>query len=237
MMTSSNIFRVTGPLSGEFTGHRWIPAHRPVTQSFDVFFDLRPNKRLNKQPWVWWFETPSWSLWRQCNEVRTVNYCTSSHHDHGANLFCPGVLFCSCKQSLKLYESPIDKHHKYEQNLKRIMRQGLVDVGHSVDRPSDPLNDCIQCTLWITLLQYCGCWWPGHATNCYCIKPFNPEHPDLNKRSIDFLRKWLVKWICLSFTRDDPLHIISMTGLSNQSKYTKRAKTSTNYCGESGVRI
>ena len=27
MMTSSNgnIFRVTGPLSGEFTGHRWIP--------------------------------------------------------------------------------------------------------------------------------------------------------------------------------------------------------------------
>ena len=27
MMTSSNgnIFRVTGPLCGEFTGHRWIP--------------------------------------------------------------------------------------------------------------------------------------------------------------------------------------------------------------------
>ena len=20
-----------------------------------------------KQPWGWWFETPSWSLWRQCN--------------------------------------------------------------------------------------------------------------------------------------------------------------------------
>ena len=26
MMTSNgNIFRVTGPLCGEFTGHRWIP--------------------------------------------------------------------------------------------------------------------------------------------------------------------------------------------------------------------
>ena len=27
MMTSSNgnIFRITGPLCGEFTGHRWIP--------------------------------------------------------------------------------------------------------------------------------------------------------------------------------------------------------------------
>ena len=26
-----------------------------------------PNKTLSKQPWSWWFETPSWSLWRQCN--------------------------------------------------------------------------------------------------------------------------------------------------------------------------
>ena len=40
-MTSSNenIFRVTGPLCGEFTGPR------PVARSFDIFFDLRPNKR------------------------------------------------------------------------------------------------------------------------------------------------------------------------------------------------
>ena len=46
---------------------RWIPPQRPVTRSFDVFFDLRLNKRLSKQLWGWWFETPSWSLWRQCN--------------------------------------------------------------------------------------------------------------------------------------------------------------------------
>ena len=45
MMTSSNgnIFRVTGPLCGEFTCPRWIPhTHRPVTRSFDV--DLRLNQ-------------------------------------------------------------------------------------------------------------------------------------------------------------------------------------------------
>ena len=48
MMTSStgNIFRVIGPLYGEFTGPREVlpgefPAKRPVTRSFDVFFDLR----------------------------------------------------------------------------------------------------------------------------------------------------------------------------------------------------
>ena len=78
MMTSSNgnIFRVTGPLCGEFTGPVEFPTQRPVTRSFDVFFDLRLNKRLSKQPWGWWFETPSWSLWRQCN----ARYWLLSNH-------------------------------------------------------------------------------------------------------------------------------------------------------------
>ena len=70
MMTSSNgnIFRVTGHLCGEFTGPGEFPTQRSVTRSFDVIFDLCLNKRLNKQPWYWWFETPSCSLWCQCNE-------------------------------------------------------------------------------------------------------------------------------------------------------------------------
>ena len=51
MMTSSNgnIFRVTGPLCGEFTSPGEFPTQMPVTRSFDVFFDLRLNKRLSKQ--------------------------------------------------------------------------------------------------------------------------------------------------------------------------------------------
>ena len=63
MMTSSNgnIFRVTGPLS--------------VTRSFDVYFDLRPNKRLSKQSWGWWFETLSWSLWRHHNGEKSTSRC------------------------------------------------------------------------------------------------------------------------------------------------------------------
>ena len=70
MMTSSNgnIFRVTGPLCGEFTSPGEFPAQRPVTRSFDVFFHLRLNKRLSKQPWGWWFETTRWSLWRHRND-------------------------------------------------------------------------------------------------------------------------------------------------------------------------
>ena len=50
------------PVTGEF------PTQRPVTQSFEVFFDIRPNKRLCKQSWGWWFETLSRPLWRHCNE-------------------------------------------------------------------------------------------------------------------------------------------------------------------------
>ena len=66
MMTSSNgnIFRVTGPLCGQFTG----PGEFPKGQwRGALMFSLRLNKRLSKQPWGWWFEPPSWSLWRPRN--------------------------------------------------------------------------------------------------------------------------------------------------------------------------
>ena len=49
------------PVPGEF------PTQRPVRRSFDVYFDLRPNKRLSKQSWGWWFETPSCPLWHRRN--------------------------------------------------------------------------------------------------------------------------------------------------------------------------
>ena len=48
-------------VTGEFS------SQRPVTWSFDVFFDLRLNKWLSKQSWGWWFETTSHPLWHQCN--------------------------------------------------------------------------------------------------------------------------------------------------------------------------
>ena len=44
------ICAVNSPVPGEF------PAQRPVTQSFDLFFDLRLNKRLSKQSWGWWLK-------------------------------------------------------------------------------------------------------------------------------------------------------------------------------------
>ena len=50
-------------VTGEF------PSQRPEMRSFDVFFDLRLHKRLSKQSWGWWSETPSRSLWRHCSGI------------------------------------------------------------------------------------------------------------------------------------------------------------------------
>ena len=55
------IFAGNSQVTGEF------PAQRLVTRSFGIFIDLRLIKRLSKQSWGWWFETPSRPLWRHSN--------------------------------------------------------------------------------------------------------------------------------------------------------------------------
>ena len=57
------------PVTGEF------PSQRPVTWSFDVFFDLCVNKWLSKQSWGCWCEMPLCPLWRQCNEITLIKLC------------------------------------------------------------------------------------------------------------------------------------------------------------------
>ena len=87
MKTSSNgnIFRITGLLCEEFTVTGEFPSQRPVKRSFEVFFDLRLNKRFSKHSWGWWFETPSRSLWRHCGGVILVICIFQSL---GTNLEC-----------------------------------------------------------------------------------------------------------------------------------------------------
>ena len=71
------------PVPGEF------PAHRPVTRSFHVFFDLRLNKPLSKQSWGGWFEALSRSLWRHRNVylrlwqwAQSIQYMPGIMHDY-----------------------------------------------------------------------------------------------------------------------------------------------------------
>ena len=109
IMTSSNgnIYRVTGPLCGEFNGPGEFPAQRPVTRSFDVFFDLRLIKWLSKEPWGWWFETPSLSLWCHCNALWTRYLCCIWDH---------------------VRTSPRQKYHKPYRRICRL----CCDLSHPV---------------------------------------------------------------------------------------------------------
>ena len=68
METSSALLALcagNSPATGEF------PTQRPVSRSFDLYFDLRPNKQLSKQSWGRWFETLSRPLWRHRNGTRS----------------------------------------------------------------------------------------------------------------------------------------------------------------------
>ena len=87
-----------------------FPAQSPVTQSFDVFFDLRQNKRLSKKSWGWWFETLSGPLWRHCNDRvhRILNSNTCRH-------LCVHWI-CLCKHAL-LYRT-VSQMHKYMHTTK-----------------------------------------------------------------------------------------------------------------------
>ena len=53
-------------VTGEF------PAQKPVTRSFGAFFDLCLIQKMSKRWRRRWFETPSRSLWRHCNESSQI---------------------------------------------------------------------------------------------------------------------------------------------------------------------
>ena len=84
------------PVTGEF------PSQRPVTRSLDAFFDLRLNKRLSKQSWSWWFETPSRSLWRHDND-----YLTNTFQNHFTGVY-------------KVYPNIPQYQHRSSLNMRKM---------------------------------------------------------------------------------------------------------------------
>ena len=83
-----NVHRCFSPFHLNTNCHKFINMKGPelkaahfllrTTRSFDVFFDLRLNKRLSKEPWGCWFRPPSWSLWRHCNVP--LSWCMWLYH-------------------------------------------------------------------------------------------------------------------------------------------------------------
>ena len=160
MMTSSNgnIFRVTGPLCREFTGPGEFPTQRPVTRSFDVFFDRRLNKRSSKQPRSWWLETLSCSLWRQSNDCNWVGsqltpFCRYMPH---VILFSPRFQIRASWPYLSIIYSTISWTHC-------IMVNGSVEIWVCVAE----LPFCLLFVYYTVFIRYgkpcemqntCRCW-------------------------------------------------------------------------------
>ena len=109
------------PVTGEF------PTQRPVTRSFDVFFDLRLNERLSKQSWGWWFESHRvhydvivMNLYGRIVVINTKNTCSVSVFPY-ANVCL--VLFYLPYQKLTSSVGSINLIfiHKYRTNTGKIL--------------------------------------------------------------------------------------------------------------------
>ena len=162
------------PVPGEF------PAQRPVTRSFDVFFDLRPNKRLCKQPWGWWFETLSWSLWRHRNDVATNNINDSCNRQR-----C--YIFFEFKWPSKHNEQTVNGYCS-RHSTKTVMYPGPADMQKSRGLDHSMINsmwgnknfqrwppsgctcnkDCRQCPFSVSLKQ----WADGNLSKIVRTRPF-----------------------------------------------------------------
>ena len=111
------------PVTGEF------PTQRPVTRSFDAFCDLRLNKRLSKQSWGWWFETPSCPLWRHCNAAGIPTYSKgwwhtiSSDKSHNNLAFVQGI-----------HQWPVNSPHKWSVRRKMFPFDVVIMHKHFLNR-------------------------------------------------------------------------------------------------------
>ena len=146
METFSALLRV-GLCAGNSVVIGEFPAQRPVTRSFDVFFDLRLNQRLSKQcPW----RIPCWFLFRYHPVIKLIvveitsiaDIATPSHwhprylSNSSDLLLVSGVKWRNCKCT---YRSSPPKSHLDERvcyRFKVLKMKGAKYNGFSMNTPS-----------------------------------------------------------------------------------------------------
>ena len=165
-MTSINeiMFRVTGPLCGKFTVHRWIPSQRPVTRSFDDFFYLRLNTRMSKQSRHRLFERPSRSFWRHCN----VTYW----------------LLCQCRIDLLSFSRELSLT-AFLRYLPDTLLNGTSPLYHKVSGPGE--CQCAEmCAAFVHLWREMDIFL--HSSYCTWKKYLNARTP--NSLSVRTVQIW-----------------------------------------------
>ena len=149
------------PVPGEF------PAQRPVTRSFDAFFDLRPNKRLSKQSWGWWMETPWCSLWHHRNADVSYILCLIFYKKwclhNGLSLWC-------WNQSIPLHWrhdcEVISNHQRFDCLLNclfksRSKKTSKLHVSGLYEFPAQRVSNAENVSIW----------WRHHARITRAIPP------------------------------------------------------------------
>ena len=81
--------------------NRWIPLTK--ANGGDVFCDLRLNKRLCKHLRRRWFETPSRSFWRHCNDIRRLSILPRSFWLKASNILHLRVWCLSLELTFQKY--------------------------------------------------------------------------------------------------------------------------------------
>ena len=113
-----------------------VLAQRPVTRSFDVFFDLRLNKRLSKQSRSWLFETLSSPLWRHSNVFKSYSALSQTSWPHDTRTHPPclyDVLSCMLTLLDLARNIPGEKHSGYHCYSCPGSLSRQVTRSHSID--------------------------------------------------------------------------------------------------------
>ena len=145
----------SSPVIGEF------PAQRPVTRSFDVFFDLHLNKRLSKQSWGWWFETPSRPLWRHCNDAIGNRKLSTEPSPQIGTVY---TIYHDRTHRMKNNEDMVTSHSRtctisfYRHNSKAwtlVSTFGIIRSGRNfIDRTGKLLDDIYELIFTFLLNSY-----------------------------------------------------------------------------------
>ena len=145
-----------------------FPSQRPVTWSFDVFFDLRLNKQLSKQSKSLWFETPSCSLYWHFNDMDTISqYLTTTKHNKVWTLCIILGIYCTTEPP---YISSLcqERHAFHLTHCSQMMPYSIIEIPNlSVPllesdefffNPLCPSNAISHHKTWATLVPAKACY-------------------------------------------------------------------------------